>query len=35
MAWTNERVEELKNLSEKEIVSTRMDKYAQMGVYKE
>ena len=27
--------EELKNLSEKEIVSTRMDKYAQMGVYKE
>jgi acetyl-CoA carboxylase carboxyl transferase subunit alpha len=27
--------EELKNLSEKEIVSTRMDKYAQMGVYTE
>jgi len=27
--------EELKDLSEKEIVSTRMDKYAQMGVYKE
>jgi acetyl-CoA carboxylase carboxyl transferase subunit alpha len=27
--------EELKDLSEKEVVSTRMDKYAQMGVYKE
>ena len=27
--------EELKDLSEREIVSTRMDKYSQMGVYKE
>jgi acetyl-CoA carboxylase carboxyl transferase subunit alpha len=27
--------EELKDLSEVEIVSTRMEKYAQMGVYKE
>ncbi len=30
-----EAFEELKDLSEKEIVATRMEKYAQMGVYKE
>ena len=27
--------EELKDLSDEEIVSTRMEKYAEMGVYKE